>query len=358
MDFKPFKIGKHTIKKPIVQGGMGIGISWDQLAGTVSKEGGLGVISSVGTGYYNFPLYSNGKDIADSKHFDSKEALMEIFANARKICGNDVPLATNIMRALSSYRRSVKDACEAGTDIIICGAGVSLDLPKLTAEYPDVAVVPIVSSIKATETIYKKWTRDGRVPDAIIVEGPLSGGHQGFKTKEDCELPENQLEVIIKPIIEFCKIHNIPVIAAGGIWDKKDIEKYIKMGCSAVQMGTRFIATYECDTSQAHKDILINCQKSDISFKGSPVGLPSRSITTNLHRMIEEGNAPEIICKSNCVAPCKQGEGARKVGYCIADRLADCSKGNAETGLFFTGSNGYRVDKIISVKELLDELTT
>lgn len=357
MTLKPLKIGKYTIPHPIIQGGMGVGVSWDQLAGNVSKEGGLGTISSVGTAYYNKSKYikNPNRSRPNPMECNSGEALAEIFQNARKICG-DKPLATNIMHALTSYKTNVVDACKAGTDIIICGAGLPTDLPQLTSDYPEVALVPIVSSIKATKIIFKRWARTGKVPDAVIVEGPMSGGHQGVSV-ENCNKEEYQLENIIIPIIEYCKEFNVPVIAAGGIWDKDDIEFYIKLGCSGVQMGTRFVVTNECDTTMAHKMAIINAKKEDISYKGSPVGLPSNSIWSPLHDLMQKGEAPEINCKSNCVKPCNHGEKAKEVGYCIADRLSDTIMGIEDTALYFSGSNGYKAKKIISVKKLMKKLT-
>jgi len=353
------RIGKYEIPKPIIQGGMGVGISWDKLAGSVSLEGGLGVISAVGTGYYQNKAFVD-KLIADkpygSENFYSKEGLLEIVKNARKICG-DAPLACNILYASNDYGRIVEDACEAGVDIIITGAGVPVNMPKFTVEYPDVALVPIVSSARALKLICRKWKRYNKLPDAVIVEGPLSGGHQGF-TYEQCFEEEYQLENIVPPVIEEAKEWgNIPVIAAGGIWDKKDIDKFLAMGCSGVQMGTRFIGTYECDAHDIFKEKLIGAKEEDIKLFKSPVGLPARGVKTNLQTLIENNTAPKVACISNCVAPCKQGEEAKAVGYCIADRLSDAFQGNTETGLFFTGSNGYRLEGLISVKELMEKLT-
>jgi nitronate monooxygenase len=357
MKLQPLKIGKHTIEFPIIQGGMGVGVSWDQLAGNVSKEGGLGVISSVGTAYYKFPMYA-GKltknDRPNSLNFNSPEALKEIFRQARIICGKN-PLATNIMYALSGFEENVKSACEAGADIIISGAGMPLSLPKLTMEYPDVALVPIIRDVKVLNIFIKKWGRLGRLPDAVVLEGPKSGGHQGFDFDE-CELPENQLEETVTPVVELANKHGIPVIVAGGIWDHNDIEKFISMGASGVQVGTRFVATYECDTSFSHKQALLDCEKEDISLKKSPVGFPSRSITTNLHELMIEGEAPRVSCSSNCVKPRHRGEEATKIGYCIADRLGDNYLNIPETGLFFTGTNGYKVKEIISVHDLMQKL--
>jgi nitronate monooxygenase len=360
MSLKSFKIGKYTIDKPIVQGGMGVGISWDKLAGNVSKEGGLGVVSSVGTGYYKDKKYASklvvGKPL-DALGFYSKEGFDAIIQNARKICG-DKPLAANVLYASSDYGRIVRDACESGINIIITGAGLPTNMPEFTEGYPDIALVPIVSSAKALKIICKRWQkRYNRLPDAVIVEGPKSGGHQGF-TYEQCKLEEYQLENIVTPVVEEAsKWGNIPIIAAGGVWDKTDIEDMISRGATAVQMGTRFVGTHECDAHDNFKKVLIAAKKEDIQLMSSPVGYPAQGIRTNLIELIEKREGPAIQCISNCVSPCKRGEEAKVVGFCIADRLSDAYNGNLETGLFFSGTNGYRLDKLISVKELMGKLT-
>ena len=360
MSFEPLKIGKYTIEKPIVQGGMGVGISWDQLAGTVSAEGGLGVISAVGTGYYNNKEYAHklvaGRPLSE-ENFYSKDGFHAIIKNARKLCG-DKPLAANILYAINDYGRVVRDACEAGIDIIITGAGLPTNMPEFTEDYPDVALVPIVSSAKALKIICKRWKkRYNRIPDAVVVEGPKSGGHQGF-TYEQCKLPENQLENIVGPVVEeAAQWGDIPVIAAGGVWDKNDIEDMLSRGARGVQMGTRFIATYECDAHANFKKVLLEAKEEDIKLMSSPVGYPAQGIVTNLTRLVEKREGPAIKCISNCVAPCNRGEEAKVVGFCIADRLSDAYEGNLETGLFFSGTNGYRVNEIISVKELMTKLT-
>ncbi len=354
------KIGKYEIKHPIIQGGMGVGISWDKLAGTVSKEGGLGVISGVGTGYYksdDFQIKTRRDKPVDVLNFYSKDALTTIIKNARKICG-DAPLACNILYACNDYGRIVQDACKAGINIIITGAGIPTNMPEFTKDYPDVALIPIVSSARALKLICKKWKRYNKVPDAIIVEGPLSGGHQGFKY-EDCFKEEFQLENIVPPVIEEAKNwgEDIPIIAAGGVWDKNDIDKFIEMGCAGVQMATRFIGTHECDADMGLKKVLIDAKEEDIKLVKSPVGLPARAVRTNLQFSIENKTAPKVVCISNCVAPCHRGVEAKAVGYCIADRLGAAYQGDLETGLFFTGSNGYKIDKLISVHELMEKLT-
>lgn len=276
--------------------------------------------------------------------------------NARKVCG-DVPLGCNILCASNDYARIARDACEVGFNVIVSGAGLPTNLPEFTADFPDVALVPIISSAKALKIICKRWqSRYNRLPDAVVLEGPKSGGHQGF-TYEQCLDPNYQLEKLIAPVVEEVKNWgSFPVIAAGGIWDKKDIENAISLGASGVQMGTRFIGTFECDASEEFKSVLLASKEEDIELIKSPVGYPARGVRTNLLNLVDKRMGPKINCISNCVAPCGRGKEATKVGYCIADRLFDAWSGKKETGLFFTGANGYRLDKLISVKELMEKL--
>lgn len=358
MELKPLKIGKHTIKYPIFQGGMGVGISWDNLAGNVSKEGGLGIISCVGTGYYRKMEFV--EKLVSSKPFEtinfySKKALNEIFKNARKICGKN-PLGANILYAINDYGRVVRDACEAGANFIITGAGLPLTMPEFTKNFPDVVLVPIVSSAKALRILCKRWeSKHKRLPDAIVVEGPLSGGHQGF-SYEECFKEENKLEnVLVRVVDEVKKWGNIPIIAAGGIWDRSDIDRVLSLGASGVQMATRFLGTFECD-APAYREIMPKITEEDIELVKSPVGYPARAIKIGVLQRLSEGNAPKVRCVSNCVSPCKRGVEAKAVGYCIADSLGAGHLGDMQNGLFFTGANGHRIDKIISVKELLNEL--
>jgi len=360
MSFNSVKIGKYTIEKPIIQGGMGVGISWDQLAGNVSKEGGLGVISSVGTGYYKDKEFA-GKLVANRPlsevNFYSKDGFEAIIKSAREIAG-DKPLAANILYAISGYGDVVRNACELGIDIIITGAGLPTNMPEFTEGYPDVALVPIVSSAKALKIICKRWKkRYDRLPDAVIVEGPKSGGHQGF-TYEQCKMPEFQLENIVAPVVEEAALWgDMPIFAAGGVWDKNDIEEMMALGAKGVQMGTRFIGTYECDAHANFKKVLLDAKEDDIQLMGSPVGYPAQGVVTKLTHLVAKREGPDIKCISNCVAPCNRGEEAKEVGFCIADRLSDAYEGNLETGLFFSGTNGYKLNEIISVQELMTKLT-
>ena len=244
-----------------------------------------------------------------------------------------------------------------GFNAIITGAGLPTNMPEFTKGFEHIALIPIVSSAKAFKIICKRWEqRYNRIPDAVIVEGPKSGGHQGF-TYEQCLQEEYQLENIVPKVVEEVKKWaDIPVIAAGGVWDNKDIRNFINLGASGVQMATRFIGTYECDASPRFKEVLLQSKEDDIKLVKSPVGYPARAIQTNLLDLVADRLGPKIKCVSNCVAPCKRGVEAKAVGYCIADRLGDAFMGKQESGLFFTGSNGYRLKKLISVKELIHKL--
>ena len=217
--------------------------------------------------------------------------------------------------------------------------------------------MPIVSSARALKIICKKWKAAGRTPGAVIVEGPKSGGHQGAKYDE-LFAPEHQLEAILPPIKEERdKWGDFPIIAAGGIWDREDIEKIMDLGADAVQLGTRFIGTHECDASPVLKQVLLDSKEEDIVIVSSPVGYPGRAVKTNLIKTLEP-DTKKIKCISNCIFPCNKGEGARRVGYCIADSLGDAYLGRLQSGLFFSGANGYKLKEIVHVKDLIDELMT
>lgn len=357
--WQPLTIGRYTLELPIIQGGMGVGLSWDQLAGTVSKYGALGTISAVGTGYYQQGKYAKllkGRPLRP-ENLNSKVALQAIFANARKLCG-DAPLACNILYALNNYGEIVTDACEAGANMIVTGAGLPLDLPEFTKNYPDVALIPIVSSGRALKIICKRWLkRYNRLPDAVVLEGPLSGGHLGFH-KEQITDPKFALENLLPDVVSVRdEFGSFPIIAAGGIWSRDDIQRMLDLGASGVQIATKFIGTFECDASLAQKQALIDANEADITIIDSPVGHPGRALKSELFKRIPLETAPKIACISNCVSPCEQGIGARKVGFCIADRLSDTQfAADPSLGLYFTGAYGYRIEQIRTVKHILEEL--
>jgi nitronate monooxygenase len=352
------KIRNMTVKVCIIQGGMGVGVSWDKLAGAVAREGCMGTVSSAGTGYWNTDKVRmiNGRPLKPV-NFHHSDNLKAIIRSAKeKSQGNGV-VGVNILCALTDYERQVKDAIEGGAQYIISGAGLPLRLPEFAGN-ADVALIPIVSSPRVVDLLCKRWKRQGRLPDAIILEGPKSGGHQGY-TYEQCFDPAYQLEYMTPLVLKACKQWgNIPLITAGGIWDKKDIERFLDMGCAGVQMATRFIGTHECDAHMTFKQVILGAKQGDIRLIKSPVGYPARGIVnTPLVQRISAGQRPKITCISNCVTPCNHGQESNKVGYCIADALGDAQRGRMETGLFFSGSNGYRVKRLQSVHELIEKLS-
>ena len=356
-EFKPLKIRNFEVEHPIVQGGMGVGISWDKLAGAVANAGCMGTVSSVGTGYWKTEAVRtiNGRPLKPI-NFHHSENFKAILRSAQEKSEGRGAVGVNILCAVTDYERQVRDAVEAGVKFIISGAGLPLRLPEYVGN-ADVALIPIVSSPRVVDLICKRWKRHGRLPDAIVLEGPKSGGHQGY-TYEQCLDPDYQLEVLTPKVLAACKAWgNIPLIVAGGVWNKDDIKSYLDQGVSGVQMATRFIGTYECDASDTFKRVILRARKQDIKLIKSPVGYPARGvITTPLMARVLGGIRPKITCISNCVDPCNHGQESNKVGYCIADALGDARNGQIDTGLFFTGSNGYRVTKLQHVSELIEKL--
>jgi NAD(P)H-dependent flavin oxidoreductase YrpB (nitropropane dioxygenase family) len=267
-------------------------------------------------------------------------------------------LAVNVMVALTNYAALVKTSAQEGIDIIFCGAGLPLGLPKLV-EGTKAKIGPIVSSGRAADIICKSWTKKyNRPPDAIVVEGPLAGGHLGFGFEElENESTAPKLENIVVQVLEAVKKYEnqlkrkIPVIVAGGIFDGKDIAKFLKLGASGVQMSTRFAPTYECDAAEEFKQAYLKAKKEDVTIIRSPVGMPGRAIRNEFLKKAERGEI-KFRCDYRCLRPCVPN----KSPYCIADALVNAAKGDLDNGFVFTGSNGYRVNKIVSVKELMKEL--
>ncbi len=361
MSLKPLKLRNKTVPIPIIQGGMGVGISWEKLAGAVAKEGAVGVVSAVGTGYRYPELVKRdkfGRPIG-SIYAHSKEALTRLIQEAKRISEGKGAIGVNILCAITDYGRVARDAVEAGADAIISGAGLPLRLPEYVGDV-DVALIPIVSSARAFNLICRTWEKKyKRLPDAVVLEGPKSGGHQGFKY-EECYMPEYQLENLFPSVLEEAqRWGGIPVIVAGGVWSYKDIVYYMERGASGVQMATRFIATHECDAPPIYKEIVLNAEEEDIMLFKSPVGYPLRVVRTPFIERLLAGYNGWNGCVSHCITPCNKGEEAKKVGFCIADRLGSAWLGNYEEGIFISGANGHLLKRqgIISVKELIEMLT-
>lgn len=356
-ELEPLKIRNIQVDHPIIQGGMGVGISWDRLAGAVAKAGCMGTVSSVGSGYWNTDAVRtiNGRPLKPV-NFHYSDNLKNIIRSAIEISDGNGAVGVNILCAVTDYERQVRDSVEAGAAYIISGAGLPLRLPEYVGD-ADVALIPIVSSPRVVDLLCKRWKRHGRLPDAIILEGPKSGGHQGY-SYEQCLDPLYQLENMAPKVLAACKAWgNIPLIVAGGVWNLPDIKYYLDQGVSGIQMATRFIGTHECDASDVFKRVILKSKKQDIKLIKSPVGYPARGvITTPLMERVLGGVRPKITCISNCVNPCNHGQESNKVGYCIADALGDARNGVIDKGLFFSGSNGYRVTRLQPVSELVEKL--
>jgi nitronate monooxygenase len=349
MKMKPLDIGGLIVSVPIFQGGMGVGISLSGLASAVANEGGVGVISAAGLGMIYKSLPGNFQE-------NSIEGLRIEIRNAKKKSRGII--GVNIMVALSDYAELVRASIEEGADLIISGAGLPLDLPKYRTPGCKTRLVPIVSSARAAELICNKWlTNYNYLPDAVIVEGPMAGGHLGFKPEQifdDNYRLEKLIPEVVKAVDEIALLvgKNIPVIAAGGVYSGADIAKYLKLGASGVQMGTRFVTTIECDASDEFKQAYIDAKKEDVKIIKSPVGMPGRAIKSPFLEEVESGKRQPKTCPWNCVRTCD----IRTAPYCIMASLTSALKGNFRRGYAFAGSNVWRTNKIVSVKILMNTL--
>lgn len=350
MNLKPLKIGELTAKIPVIQGGMGVGVSLSKLAGAVAAQGGVGVISTaqIGFRYPTFdtdPIGTNLKAIADE------------IKKARDIaCGGII--GVNIMVATREYEKYVRAAVEAGVDVIISGAGLPMNLPELV-KGAKTKIAPIVSSVKAVQLIMKYWLKKyDRLPDMVVIEGPKAGGHLGFSHEQlaDYATGKADFDGEIKAIISHVracadeKKTKIPVVAAGGIYTREDAEKMVSLGADGVQMATRFVTTYECDAPLSYKQAYINAKKEDITLVKSPVGMPGRAICNDFLQKTKEGPVPHGRCHL-CVSTCKPGE----TPYCITDALVNAVSDDVDNALLFCGTNAYRADKLEYVKDIMQE---
>lgn len=348
MKIKPLKIGNLVAKIPVIQGGMGVGISLSSLAGAVAAEGGIGVISTAQIGYRE-------PDFDTDPIGANQRALKDEIRKARDLANGGV-VGVNIMVATRNYEEYVRTALEAGIDLIISGAGLPMDLPKL-AEGSSTKLVPIVSSVKSAQVIMRYWQKKyNRLPDAFVIEGPLAGGHLGFHREqlEDLEALHYDEEVkaiiaLVNSVAESNSVE-IPVIMAGGIYTREDMEHYLALGAAGVQMATRFVTTYECDASDAYKQTYLDASKEDIVIVNSPVGMPGRAILNTFMKRAKEGQIAHGKCHL-CISTCKPLE----TSYCITDALVNAVKGNVEDALLFCGANAYRADKLEHVSDIMSE---
>ena len=349
MNLPKLSIGELVSKIPIIQGGMGVGISLSGLASAVANEGGIGVIAAAVLGIHE-PDYAKNSDQANIR------VLKQEIRKARKMTSG--VLGVNIMVALTNFGDMVRTSIEEGIDIIFSGAGLPLDLPGYRSNGAKTKLVPIISSARAATILCKKWlARFNYLPDAFVVEGPNAGGHIGFKPDQidnsNFSL-ENLVSEVIKALKEFeTKLKkSIPVIAAGGIFNGGDIHKFLKLGAAGVQMGTRFVATHECDADEAFKKAYVDAKSEDMVVIKSPVGLPGRVVRNTFIDEVNQGKRKPVKCPYHCIKTCEQ----RKSPFCIALALGNARKGKFKHGFAFAGKNAYRIDKIISVKELINSL--
>ncbi|MAE10914.1 MAG: nitronate monooxygenase [Dehalococcoidales bacterium] len=347
------QIGDLELSIPIIQGGMGVGISLSGLASAVANEGGIGVISTAGIGMLEPDFTGNFREA-------NKRALRREIKKAREI--SDGVIGVNVMVAISDYYDLLQVTLEEGADVVFLGAGLPLKIPRTLL--PDssgkagIKAIPIVSSARAANLIFQSWARNyDHVPDAVVVEGPLAGGHLGFK-KEQINDPDYALEKILPEVISVIEPYeksfskSIPVIAAGGVYTGTDIYRFIQMGAGGVQMATRFVVTHECDASPAFKEAYVRCEQKDLTIINSPVGLPGRAIKNRFLEKISAGMKRPIKCPWQCLKTCD----FRTSPFCICDALTNAKKGILEEGFAFAGANAYRINAITSVKELIDSL--
>lgn len=350
MNLPELRIGKVKSRLPIIQGGMGVGVSLNSLASAVARAGGIGVIAGAAIGFAESDI--PGEFVNNCRQAMTREVKLA------KAKSNGGPIGVNLMVALNEYEMLAEVAAEAGADIIFCGAGLPMNLPAIVKN-TEVSLVPIVSSGRAAAILCKAWSsRHQRFPDAIVVEGPLAGGHLGFTYEQLQNIEDYPLDRLVTEVIKAVKPweekagRKIPVIGAGGVFNGADIAALLAIGADGVQMGTRFVCTEECDASDDFKNSYIQATKEDIGFIQSPVGMPGRAIKNKFLSSVEGGWEVPIYCPYHCIKTCIPENSP----YCIASALDNARQGNLESGFVFAGANAYRCDRIVKVQELMDEL--
>jgi NAD(P)H-dependent flavin oxidoreductase YrpB (nitropropane dioxygenase family) len=345
MSFKKLSIGHLKPTFPVIQGGMGIGISLHSLAGHVAACGGIGILSGVQIGYRESDFITNtlGANL---------RALEKEITGARNLAPQGI-VGVNLMVAMKNYAELVKKAVSCKIDLIISGAGLPLELPSFI-KGSSTQIAPIVSSGKAASVICRMWDKRYQyAPDCIVVEGPLAGGHLGF-SPDDVVKEENVLD-IVKDVKKVAAEYEakykkaIPVIAAGGIYTGGDVAYALENGADGVQMGTRFVTTYECDAPLVYKEAYIACSKEDIGIIKSPVGMPGRAILNDFIKT-PPGN-------KNCLYHCIHKCNVTTIPYCISKALIAAASGDTENALLFCGSNAYKASKLEHVEGIFREIS-
>ena len=345
---KTLKIGELTARIPVIQGGMGVGISLSGLAGSVAACGGVGVISTAQIGYRD-PEFE--KDPIGT----NLRVIGEEIRKAREIAKGGI-LGVNIMVATRQYAEYVKAAVKSGIDLIISGAGLPMELPKLVAG-SKTKIAPIVSTVKAARVICRFWDHHyQRMPDLVVIEGPKAGGHLGFSRKQLEEFTPVTYDQEIRGILAEVKKYadkygkEIPVVVAGGIFTREDMLHAMELGADGVQMGTRFVTTWECDASEAYKQTYLHAKKEDIVIVDSPVGMPGRAIR---NRFLEEKESRRESIKKcyQCIATCNPAN----TPYCITRALVHAAKGETDDALLFCGENAWRCEKMEHVADIMAE---
>lgn len=348
---QPLRIGKHEVRYPIIQGGMGVRISGGSLAGHVARCGGVGLVAAAGIAL--------GSDRFTGRNYlqADPQALRDEVEKACRIAPDGV-VGVNVMVALSDFEALVAASIEGGAKVIVCGAGLPLSLPALTAHAPDVALVPIVSSVKAAQLIARKWDKGyGRLPDAVVVEDPdTAGGHLGEKM-ENIGTGQYDQYATVRGVKQHFRDEygvDVPVIAAGGIWDRADLLHALAEGADGVQMASRFVATVECDASPEFKQAYLDCRKEDIGLIMSPAGLPGRAILKNQDDIVMYDQLQHTACTTGCLKKCTYKESGER--FCIVKALDRAQKGDVKSGLVFCGTNAWKADRITTVQAIFEEL--
>ena len=373
--FKPLIIkGKSLL--PIVQGGMGVGVSAHRLAGTVASLGGVGTISSVDLRRHHPDLMAQTGKSRDKALIDRANliALDREIKAAKAIAGGIGMVAVNIMRAVAEYANYVKQACESGIDAVVVGAGLPLDLPELTAEHPNVALIPILSDVRGIALIMKKWMRKNRLPDAIVIENPkFAAGHLGAAKPEDVDAPHFAFPAVLEGTLELFKElgierERIPLITAGGVHTHEQVKELFAMGASAIQLGTAFAVTQEGDAHINFKKVLCEAKPEDIVTFMSVAGLPARGVRTpwltnyleKEEKLMRKAGPKQCTVGFDCLQQCGLRDGIAKSGqFCIDTQLAFAMAGDVKRGLFFRGSEKLPFgSEIRPVKDLIEFLLT